>query len=99
MGQIAGRAENHDDAWLGDELGVEAFAEGIVYRQEWTHSPASLTAWPPNSLRRAARTLALNDSSWREWNRSISESVMIGAGTSRLIASWMVQRPSPESST
>ena len=58
-----------------------------------------LTAWPPNSLRSAASTLPPYESSWRERNRVCSESVITGAGTSRSIASWTVQRPSPESAT
>ena len=57
------------------------------------------TAWPPNSLRSAAMTLAPNESVWRERKRMSSESVMTGAGTSRSIASCTVQRPSPESAT
>ena len=58
-----------------------------------------LTAWPPNWLRSAALTLAANDSSWREAKRANSAAVITGAGTSSLIASSIVQRPSPESST
>lgn len=57
------------------------------------------TAWPPNSLRSAASTLPAYVSSWRERNRVSSDSVMTGAGTSLSIASWTVQRPSPESDT
>src|SRR6185369_11835425 len=57
------------------------------------------TAWPPNSLRSAAMTLAPNESVWRERKRACSESVITGAGTSRSIASCTVQRPSPESAT
>ena len=64
------------------------------------HSGYSVfTAWPPNSLRSAASTLAPYESSWRERNRVSSDSVMTGAGTSWSIASWTVQRPSPESAT
>ena len=37
-----------------------------------------LTAWPPNSLRSAASTLAPYESSWRERNRVSSDSVMTG---------------------
>ena len=40
-----------------------------------------------------------NDSCWRDAKRRISESVMIGSGTSWSSASCTVQRPSPESST
>src|SRR2546430_9649805 len=45
------------------------------------HRQVFFTSWPPNSLRSAACTLALNDSRWREAIRSRSESVMTGAGT------------------
>ena len=55
------------------------------------------TAWPPNSLRSAASTFAPYESSWRDRKRVSSESVITGAGTSWSIASWTVQRPSPES--
>ncbi len=57
------------------------------------------TACPPNSLRNAASTLAPYESSCRERKRVSSERVMTGAGTSWSMASWTVQRPSPESST
>src|SRR6185437_9232434 len=56
-------------------------------------------AWPPNSLRIADSSLSENESASRERRRSISEAVMIGAGTSRSMASATVQRPSPESTT
>jgi hypothetical protein len=40
------------------------------------------TAWPPNSLRSAARTLAPYESACRERNRVSNDSVITGAGTS-----------------
>src|ERR1051326_7972307 len=45
------------------------------------------TAWPPNSFRRAAITLAEKESCWREANRAKSESISTGAGTFLSIAS------------
>ena len=57
------------------------------------------TAWPPNWLRSAAFTFAANDSSCREAKRANSAAVITGTGTSSAIASAIVQRPSPESST
>ena len=57
------------------------------------------TACPPNSLRIAESSLSENESLSRERRRSISDWVMIGAGTSRSMASLTVQRPSPESAT
>src|ERR1044072_397567 len=57
------------------------------------------TAWPPNSLRSAAMTLAPKESLWRDRKRASRERVMTGAGTSRPIPSATFQRPSPESST
>ena len=62
-------------------------------------SSTACIAWPPNWLRSAAFTLAANDSSWREAKRAKSAAVMTGAGTFSSIASAIVQRPSPESST
>ena len=58
-----------------------------------------MTAWPPNSFRRAAMTLPPNESSWRERRRMSKDSVITGAGTSSSMASATVQRPSPESAT
>ena len=60
---------------------------------------AACTAWPPNWLRSAALTLAANDSSCRDAKRAKSAAVITGTGTSSAIASAIVQRPSPESST
>src|SRR6266516_176605 len=57
------------------------------------------TAWPPNWFRSAAFTLAANDSSWRDAKRAKSAALITGTGTSSAIASAIVQRPSPESST
>ncbi len=68
-------------------------------RLDATAGYSVLTAWPPNSLRSAASTLAPYESSWRERKRVSSDSVITGAGTSWSIASWIVQRPSPESAT
>ena len=59
----------------------------------------ALTAWPPNWLRSAAFTFAANDSSCRDAKRAKSAAVITGTGTSSAIASAIVQRPSPESST
>src|SRR6185437_11779142 len=44
-------------------------------------------AWPPNSLRIAESNLSENESALRERRRSISDAVMMGAGTSRSMAS------------
>src|SRR5438034_10329838 len=73
--------------------------DGADRRRGRSHSPALLTAWPPNWFRSAALTLAANDSSWREAKRAKRDSVITGAGTSSSIAAWTVQRPSPESWT
>src|SRR5205823_3380594 len=62
--------------------------------------PAVITAWPPNSLRSAARTRSVYESGSRRLRkRCRSESVMTGEGTLWSIASSTVQRPSPESAT
>ena len=53
----------------------------------------------PNWFRSAAFTLAANDSSWRDAKRANSAALITGTGTFSAIASAIVQRPSPESST
>src|SRR5581483_2811835 len=58
---------------------------------------AATTAWPPNWLRSAESTLSANSPLPRERKRSYREAVMTGVGTSWSVASWIVQRPSPES--
>ena len=62
-------------------------------------SSTARTAWPPNWLRSAAATLAAKLISCREAKRAKSAALITGAGTFSLIASLIVQRPSPESST
>ena len=59
----------------------------------------SCTAWPPNSLRRAASTLPENVSSCRERKRMNRAAEMAGIGTECWMACSTVQRPSPVSST
>src|SRR5439155_17697968 len=59
----------------------------------------ALIAWPPNCSRSAAATLAENLISSREAKRAKSDAAITGAGTFSSIASRIVQRPSPESST
>ena len=66
----------------------------VVHRHSF-----SLTAWPPNSLRRAASTFPLNVSVWRERKRVKSAAEIAGIGTLWAIACSTVQRPSPVSST
>src|SRR5258708_2363900 len=60
---------------------ARSIAIGMLLRSVHRHH-SDLTAWPPNSLRRAAMIFALNDSSWREEKRDISDAVITGAGTS-----------------
>ncbi len=55
------------------------------------------TACPPNWFRRAASTLCVKSPLPREYIRAYSEAVITGVGTSRAVASSIVQRPSPES--
>ena len=57
------------------------------------------TAWPPNWFRSAACTLAEKSISRREAKRAKSAELIAGTGTFALIASLIVQRPSPESCT
>src|SRR5436190_21656688 len=84
--EIAARAEHDDRARLGHRLRAQARPQRIrnlvVLRlprhrfRPGAGSAAGLTAWPPNSLRSAACTFALNDSSWREAIRPRRESVI-----------------------
>ena len=60
---------------------------------------ADFTACPPNCWRSAATARIAGDESCREANRANSAAEITGSGTACSIASWMVQRPSPESST
>ena len=57
------------------------------------------TACPPNWWRSAATAFIAGESSWREANRANSAAEITGSGTACRIASSIVQRPSPESST
>ena len=59
----------------------------------------ALIAWPPNCSRSAAETFAAKLSSWRDEKRANSAAAITGTGTSSLIASSTVHRPSPESWT
>ena len=86
----------------GDELAARQVAGG-AHDDDGDglagHHSAFLTAWPPNWLRMAARSLAPKESSWRERKRIWRARVMTGVGTARATDSSTVQRPSPESST
>ncbi len=57
------------------------------------------TACPPNCWRSAATAFIAGDSACREENRANSAAEMTGSGTACAMASSIVQRPSPESST
>src|SRR6266550_4473047 len=105
--QVAGRTEDDEDAVVGRAPDVQPFEQRIFLRNRHGYrgsEPAlarstALTAWPPNWFRRAAATLAENLTSSRDAKRAKSDAAMTGAGTFSLIASLIVQRPSPESST
>src|SRR5437899_11764131 len=107
LGQVAGSPEDDEDAVVRRTPDLEPFEQGIClrdrhcYRGSWPAFACSraLTAWPPNSLRSAAATLAENLMSSRDAKRAKSEAAITGAGTFSLIASLIVHRPSPESST
>src|SRR6266487_4622332 len=105
--QIAGRTEDDEDAVVGRASNLQPFEQRILLRDRHGYrgsEPAlarstALTAWPPNWFRRAAATLAENLISSRDWKRAKSDAAITGVGTFSLIASLIVQRPSPESST
>ena len=83
---------------LGDGLLPDDFAVITVARGEGDDE--SFRTEVHNSLRTFAPDGAgIDQAAWRERNRASSDSVMTGAGTSRSMASFTVQRPSPESST
>src|SRR6266446_3020274 len=105
--QVAGCAEDDQDAVVRCSPELEPFEQRIILRERHGYRgsglgfarSAALTAWPPNSFRRAAATLAENLTSSRDAKRAKSDAAITGAGTLSLIASLTVQRPSPESST
>ena len=97
LGEVARGAEDDHRARLGGPPGAEAGEQRVLGELGLDHRV--FTACPPNSARRAALTLAANDSSCRDAKRMKSAIVMAGAGTSSLIAASTVQRPSPESAT
>ena len=93
--EVAGRAEDDEHARIRRAPQLQPLEQRVLERLG--HS--LFTAWPPNSLRSAAVIFAAYDSSCREAKRAKSAAVITGTGTSSAIASWIVQRPSPESST
>ena len=97
--QVARRPEDDEDAAVRATAKTEPVGERVVVLLRHHSAFAASTAWPPNWLRSAAFTLAANDSSWRDANRANNAAVITGTGTSSAIASAIVQRPSPESST
>ena len=97
--QVAGRAEDDEDARVGPTANPQAVEQRVLLGRRGHDGRSGWTACPPNWLRSAALTLAANDSSWRDANRAKSAAVITGTGTSSAIASAIVQRPSPESST
>ncbi len=98
LGQVARGAEDHERARRRPPPQRQPFEQRIELFDRGAHS-ADFTACPPNWLRSAALTLAANDSSCREANRANRAAEITGTGTSSAIASAIVQRPSPESST
>src|SRR5438477_668426 len=94
--EVARRAEDDERARLRRAPEREPLEERVVrYRDR----DASLIAWPPNWLRSAAVTRAEKFCSSRDEKRAKSDAAITGTGTFSAIASWIVQRPSPESST
>ena len=89
--QVAERAEDDHRARIGAVAlrRRAAIVRGTRRndRRVWMRRHVVLTAWPPNSFRSAAMTLAPKESVCRERKRASSESVITGAGTSRSIAS------------
>ena len=99
--QVAGGAEDDEHARLGRAAAAGGPRAAGCPAPSASRRPsfAAFTAWPPNWLRSAAFTFAANDSSCRDAKRAKSAAVITGTGTSSAIASAIVQRPSPESST
>src|SRR5579862_8294301 len=76
---------------IGKLLGSLYACRGL-YESPLPDFGSVLMACPPNWWRRAASSLRENESLSREDSLSSKESVMIGAGTSRSMASATVQR-------
>src|SRR5581483_4453093 len=62
-GQVAGRAEDDEDARVGPSAEPQPFEQRVCRDGCHVASVAALTACPPNWLRSAAFTFAANDSS------------------------------------
>src|SRR5512133_123325 len=105
--QVTRCAEDHEDAGVRRAPNLQSFEQWVLLRDRHVQrgsGPAfarstALTAWPPNWFRSAAATLAENLISSRDWKRAKSDAAITGTGTFSLIASLIVHRPSPESST
>src|SRR5206468_3023282 len=102
--EVAGGAEDHEHTRIRRPPKRQAFLEWILRQRDRRSSAPSalasaLIACPPNWLRRAAATFAAKLISSRDAKRAKRAAEMTGAGTFSAIASWIVQRPSPESST
>ena len=99
-GQVARGAEDDHDVRIGGAGKGQPFPQHVLGEgRGLCHGYSAFTGWPPNSLRRAASTLPLKESSCRERKRMKRLIASAGAGTAWSIASCSVQRPSPESST
>ena len=83
--QVAGGAEDHHHRGIGCARQDQPLAKHVLRERGGDglgHARYSgLTGWPPNSLRNAARTLALKESSWRERKRMNRLMASAGAGT------------------
>src|SRR4051812_29343561 len=90
--EVPGGAEYHHRAWIG--LVATPRSSRCTYEGNCARRLHDFfTAWPPNSFRSAAMTLAEKESGWRERSRASNDRVITGAGTSRSIASYTVHLP------
>ena len=97
--EVARRAEDDERARIRRAPERQPLLQRVLLFRHGRHQSAVFTAWPPNSLRSAAMIFAEKFCSSREAKRANSAAAITGVGTSSAIASWTVQRPSPESST
>src|SRR4051812_13800673 len=103
VGQVAGRAEDHEGARIRGAPQRQALLERVdlllLRLRRRGHCSGLLSRWPPKPFRIAERTRLPQSASPRDAKRSKSDDTSTGAGTPSSTAASTVHRPSPESLT